>query len=421
MTQEANMDRSKLIRLAAPALAAVIAATLALAPAPATATATATATQPGSTGAGVAGARAPGQLAALARDLDLSTGAALARLADDRDAARTAAALAEQLGGAYAGAWVDGGEPVIALTDPDQVAAVRAAGAHPRLVARSAAALAQEAAALDRAPAPDPADVYSWGIDVRTNQVVVRAARESVARAGAWVARSDADRSAVRIEASTGRPLPAWDIIGGNRYTTSTGSCSIGFSVRRGPGDWGYVTAGHCGTVGVTTSAFNGSKTLQLGTFQNSNFPGVDMAYVQARIYAGCTRLRLGYESCWLPQPWVNQYAAGGNLVVTGKQVAPVGAAVCRSGATSGWHCGTITATNQTANYAQGPVHGLTFTTACVEPGDSGGAYVALGSHAQGVTSGGTVPTSCGTPDRTSFFQPLDPILSSYGLTLVTG
>jgi len=66
-------------------------------------------------------------------------------------------------------------------------------------------------------------------------------------------------------------------------------------------------------------------------------------------------------------------------------------------------------------------VNGLTFTTACVEGGDSGGAYVALGTHAQGVTFGGTTPLSCGLAGRISFFQPLHPILASYGLTLVTG
>jgi streptogrisin C len=406
------MDRTTVTRLVvAAALAAGLTATLATAPG-AAAPAPTTPAAP----AGVAG---PDQLPALARDLGLSPDQALRRLASDRRASHTAQTLRGRLAGGYAGAWVAGDELVVGVTDPGQAAAVRAAGAQPRLVRFSEDALSSAVTALDRARRPAAGDVYSWGIDVQSNQVVVRAARPAVARARAWVAGTGADPAAVRVVASTGLPRPAWDVIGGNRYDTSSGFCSIGFSVRRGSGDRGYVTAGHCGTVGTTTNAFNGSSTIQLGTFQNSNFPGVDMAYVQVRIYAGCTRPN--NSNCWFTRPWVNQYAAGGNLVVVGNQVATIGAAICRSGTTSGWRCGTVTATNQTVNYAQGQVHGLTFTSACVEPGDSGGAYVALGNHAQGVTSGGTVPTDCSVAGRTSFLQPLNPILSSYGLTLVTG
>jgi streptogrisin C len=363
---------------------------------------------------------APDQLAALARDLGLSPAQALARLADDRAAADTAGTLRDRLADRYAGAWLDGaGQLVVGITDPAGAGPVRAAGARPLLVRHSEQALAAAATALDRAPAPDPDEVYGWGVDVRTNQVVVRATTESLVRVRAWLLTSGVDPALVRVDTTTGAPVAAWDVIGGNRYNVPGSFCSIGFSVRRGPGDRGFVTAGHCGTVGTSTTAFNGSSTIPLGTFANSHFPGVDMAYVKVQIHAGCTRP--GNTNCWFTRPWVNRYAAGGNLVVTGKQVAPVGAAICRSGTTTGWHCGTITAQNQTVVYPQGQVNGLTFTTACVEGGDSGGAYVALGSHAQGVTSGGTTPLSCSAPDRTSFFQPLDPILASYGLTLVTG
>lgn len=411
------MDRTTtLTRLAAAALAAGLAAILA-----APAGAVPAAGPAGAVPAAGAVTADPEQLAALARDLGLDRQQALARLAGDLAASRTGQTLRERLATGYAGAWLTaGGQLVVATTEPDQLPVIRAAGAQARLVQHTEQALAGAAAALDRAPAPAASEVYSWGVDPRTNQVVVRAAPAAVVRVRAWVLTSGADPEQVRVEASTDRPAVAWDIIGGNRYTMPGGSfCSIGFSVRRGPGDWGYVTAGHCGTVGTTTNAFNGSSTIQLGTFANSNFPGVDMAYVKARIYAGCTRPN--HPSCWFPRPWVNQYAAGGNLVVTGQQVAPVGAAICRSGTTTGWRCGTVTATNQTVNYAEGTVNGLTFTTACVEGGDSGGAYVALGTHAQGVTSGGTTPLSCGLADRISFFQPLNPILASYGLTLVTG
>jgi streptogrisin C len=111
----------------------------------------------------------------------------------------------------------------------------------------------------------------------------------------------------------------------------------------------------------------------------------------------------------------VNNYA-GGEVSVAGSTEAAVGASICRSGSTTGWHCGTISAKNQTVNYAQGSVSGLTRTNVCAEPGDSGGSWLS-GNQAQGVTSGGS--GNC-TSGGTTYFQPVNEILSAYGLTLVT-
>jgi streptogrisin C len=93
-----------------------------------------------------------------------------------------------------------------------------------------------------------------------------------------------------------------------------------------------------------------------------------------------------------------------------------VGAAVCRSGSTSGTHCGTILAKNQTVVYPEGAVTGLTRTNACAEAGDSGGPWLA-GDQAQGVTSGGS--GDCTTGGET-FFQPVNEILAINNLTLLT-
>jgi streptogrisin C len=73
---------------------------------------------------------------------------------------------------------------------------------------------------------------------------------------------------------------------------------------------------------------------------------------------------------------------------------------------------------NQTVAYPQGTVYQMTRTTACAQPGDSGGSFVSSTRQAQGVTSGGSGNCSTG---GTTFFQPLNEILSVYGLTLVTG
>ena len=75
-----------------------------------------------------------------------------------------------------------------------------------------------------------------------------------------------------------------------------------------------------------------------------------------------------------------------------------------------------ITAKNSTVRYPEGTVSGLTRTTACAEPGDSGGAWIS-GNQAQGITSGGNGNCTFG---GTTYFQPINPALRAYGLTLTT-
>ena len=100
---------------------------------------------------------------------------------------------------------------------------------------------------------------------------------------------------------------------------------------------------------------------------------------------------------------------------MAGNTEAPVGAAICRSGSTTGTRCGVIQAKNQTVNYPEGAVTGLTRTNVCAEGGDSGGPWLS-GDQAQGVTSGGS--GNC-TTGGTTFFQPLNEILAVNNLTLV--
>ena len=85
---------------------------------------------------------------------------------------------------------------------------------------------------------------------------------------------------------------------------------------------------------------------------------------------------------------------------------------------------GTVVAVNLTVNYGAGDiVSGLTQTTACAQPGDSGGPFVTnpgSGSRvaAVGLLSGGIGDCQTG---GTTFYQPLREALSAYGMTLVTG
>jgi streptogrisin C len=198
---------------------------------------------------------------------------------------------------------------------------------------------------------------------------------------------------------SADRPRALYDIRGGDAfYIDGTARCSIGFGVTKGD-QQGFATAGHCGKAGATTTGYN---QVAQGTFQASVFPGQDMAWV-------------GVNSDWTATPAVK--GEGDQDVLTAGSVqALTGAAVCRSGSTTGWHCGTIEQHDTSVNYAEGTVNGVTRTTVCAEPGDSGGSYIS-GVQAQGVTSGGSGDCTSG---GTTFYQPINPVLSTYGLTLKT-
>src|SRR5690606_31476376 len=253
-------------------------------------------------------------------------------------------------------------------------------------------------ARIDKAAAGrDTTGAPVWYVDVRSNQVVVRAARPSAARS--LLSAAGIGASLARVEKSAEQPRPLYDLRGGEAYyINNSGRCSIGFPVTKGT-QQGYATAGHCGRAGAATSGHN---RVAQGTFQGSVFPGRDMAWVAT-------------NSSWTATPYVKG-AGGQNVQVTGSTQAPVGSSVCRSGSTTGWHCGVIQQLNTSVTYPEGTITGVTRTSVCAEPGDSGGSYIS-GSQAQGVTSGGSGNCISG---GTTYFQPLNPLLQNYGLTLKT-
>ncbi|MFE2754789.1 alpha-lytic protease prodomain-containing protein [Actinosynnema sp. NPDC059335] len=330
-----------------------------------------------------------GLVAALARDLHLTPDQARARLQREADAARTESTLKARLGPGFAGAWLnaDATDLVVGVTAASQIQAVEAEGATAKLVTRSLAELDALKTRLDANARNAPKAVPGWYVDPPTNTVVVLARDVPAAKA---FARASGLRDAdVRVEPSTEDPRPLVDVIGGNAYYIGSGSrCSVGFAV-----DGGFVTAGHCGRTGATT-------TQPSGTFAGSSFPGNDYAWV--RTAAGNPGRAL-----------VNRYP--GTVPVAGSTEAPVGASICRSGSTTGWRCGTVQQKNASVTYPEGTITGLTRTNACAEPGDSGGSWLA-GDQAQGVTSGGS--GNC-TSGGTTYFQPVNEILQVYGLKLV--
>lgn len=335
-------------------------------------------------------------LQAVERDLGLNADQARVRLASDQKSSELAEQAKASLGDAFGGAWIDqaSGRLNVAVTK----AGLSVNGADVKVVKNSLTQLNGTKTVLDMINAP--ASITGWRVDPASNTVVVEVNRNTRdAAADQFIATAKSLGTSVTVAEVTESPTTLYDLRGGDAiYMSGGGRCSLGFSVAGG-----YVTAGHCGRTGTAVSGFN---RVAAGTFAGSSFPGNDYAWVRT-------------NSNWTPRPWVNRYN-GTNVTVRGSQQAAVGASICRSGSTTGWRCGTVQAHNQSVRYPQGTVSGLTRTNACAEPGDSGGSWVAGSGfgQAQGVTSGGSGNCSSG---GTTYYQPVNEILSVYGLRLTTG
>jgi hypothetical protein len=327
--------------------------------------------------------------AALQRDLHLSADQTRDRLAAEATAPVAERSLRTELGARFGGAWLSAdARLVIGVTDETAAASARAAGAVPQPVARSEQQLNQIKAVLDAHDKAAPDGVSGWYVDLPSNSVVVRSTR---AQTGQQFAAASGVAASVRVVESAEQPRPLFDLRGGDPYLIGGSRCSVGFAVVGG-----FVTAGHCAV--LTSGPITGTNGVAMGTWGGFAFPGDDEAWVRT-------------NANWTPLPQVS-----GIGPVGGSQEAVVGSSVCRSGSTTGVHCGTIQAKNETVVYPQGTVFGLTRTNACAEPGDSGGSFI-TGIQAQGVTSGGSGNCTVG---GTTFFQPVNEILTTYGLTLVT-
>jgi streptogrisin C len=344
---------------------------------------------------------APQVLDAMKRDLGLDGEEARTRLNRQQWAAKVTSTLRARTGGAYAGAWLaeDGTTLNVAVTDSAMADEVAATGARPKLVEHSEQDLDAAKRRLDDNATRADRQLPGWYVDVADNTLVVLANPGETSRGRALAEDAGLDADAVTVRTTTSQPKPLFDVRGADPYFINVGGgtarCSIGFSV-----EGGFVTAGHCGEEGATTTGFNQQAQ---GTVVASTFPGdADMGVVEV-------------NGDWTPRPVVNDFD-GNELPVAGNTEAPVGAAVCRSGSTTGTRCGVILAKNQTVNYPEGAVTGLTRTDVCAEGGDSGGPWLA-GDQAQGVTSGGSGNCTVGGE---TFFQPINEILTEHNLTLLT-
>jgi len=361
--------------------------------------------------------------AAMQRDLGLTSAQLTQYLKIERLATTQEKNLAAAQGRNFAGSWIErmpNGNYRLVVATTSIRPQKGPAGVEIRSVRHSLAELDAAKGQLDAVLAHGakvPKGVYGWYVDVQSNSVVVSIAKGAQKAGINFVAASGANVDSVRFVVDDEQPSLRVDLKGGHGYLRNPGdgyiyACSVGFNVTGG-----FVTAGHCGDAGEDVFYEPSQWTLGplLGSFSASSFPspgqtGNDYAWVSVNGSHTLSPTVYGYGN--------------GDVTVKGSTEAAVGAAICRSGRTSHWRCGTIEAKNQTVNYSSGEtILNLTRTTACSEGGDSGGSFITGPGQAQGVLSGGSGSCKGKLPNRRtrSYYQPLLPILDAYNLNLRTG
>jgi streptogrisin D len=303
-------------------------------------------------------------------------------------------ALVDGLGGRTSGAYVDpAGRTVVTVTNATDAAAVRAAGAVPKMTKRNPRTLDRITGTLRKSVGDVPGT--GWAIDPATSQVVVWT-DDTVKGTPMATVRGLARQmgSSVRMVRIPGR-LSTF-AIGGDAIFGQSSRCSLGFNVRRGEESF-FLTAGHCGNAVLNWTADQAGEQA-LGSTVESSFPGDDFALVQSEA---------GAEG----EGEVNLYN-GQTRDITEAGEAVVGQQVERSGSTTGVTDGEVTAVDATVNFPEGTVTGMIQTTVCAEPGDSGGPLFS-GTTALGLTSGGSGNCDIG---GVTFFQPVTEPLEAFGV-----
>ncbi|MBW3085948.1 Alpha-lytic protease [Austwickia sp. TVS 96-490-7B] len=343
----------------------------------------------------------------LSKEYRLDKETAKKRVDAQNDFGKEAKKAKDELGGESAGSYIDQKRGVLVVQTTKDEAKNKVKGkikdkdTEIKVVSRSMSTLEDQAKKLtDKLGSK----LVSARVDVQNNKVVAMVSDKEVNSA------KDAAKGmdGVEVEGTDVEISTQDDVYGGQQIEFTGHVCSLGFNGTKDGKDV-LITAGHC-AVGNAVFSRNGRELARTAAYA---FPGNDMAY--APLAQG-----------WTGQPGVDKWNGRG-VAVKGSEEAPVGAAVCKSGRTTQWTCGTIQAKNVTANYGGKVVQGLTQTNACTEGGDSGGSWIS-GDQAQGVHSGGSgvnvggkrvCGEKAGRPNN-AYFQPINPLLQKYGLQLKT-
>ncbi|MFF1717408.1 putative Ig domain-containing protein [Streptomyces sp. NPDC058268] len=355
--------------------------------------------------------------AALARDLGVSPAGVATRLADERRAQRVATEVRATIGDQATSLWFDAADGRLhaTVTTPRAAEAARTAGAVPHQTRRTRAEL-EAAAHKVGAWSRGVPGVRSWGPNARAGRVdVVIDPDATSAATQALRAKLASLGGLIRVVESRDVPRQqGGNVVGGEKWTPGSESpCSIGFPVTRTSGAGkAFLTAGHC-TNDVSQPAY-GRDGTRVGT-SNKNGTGS----VNAR--EGDMGIVDVDQTGWSLAPTVAGWGQG-DVTVTGSAEAVVGTAVCHSGQTTGYQCGEVTKVNQSVDYGNVVIDGLSYSSACSTGGDSGGSYITpAGGRAVGLHSGGGSATcSGGSGEKYTIFQPVNEALTKFGAQLVT-
>lgn len=340
---------------------------------------------------------------AITRDLKISPQEYLDRAARAQELDSYAAEFRTAHPDAFAGAWMGlDGHPVVAVTTTEAAQTAARDGYRTQLAPVSAEGLDRALADFNRWVAELPRQIASQignaTIDVLNNQIVVDIANSPVGQA----IELPTLLANVKVQLKSLGPVPVErSPMGGDTYVTTPGPianavegevgvCSFGFSGVDRNGNALNISAGHCdpapgsGAGVYLPDRANVADSVRVGTFARSEVGGDDT------IDYSLIRLDDAGRRAGLDRP-VIRGAGGSTLTITGTAVPVVGAPICKSGQTSTFTCGIVSAEHVEASLmmldgSSRTVRGFA-GTACTLAGDSGGAIV-TGTLALGITSG---------------------------------
>ena len=357
----------------------------------------------------------PRAAAAFAKQEGISVTEAATRLGKQKSLSDHGHRLAKGLAGRTGGIYLDdNGRLVVTTLDASGDAAVVKGGAKAQRVDDSEGRMDLIVKRLDQAAKHGSGGVQGWYIDVKNNTVVVTVtdlATDAKTNEMGAIARSFGDSVRIDTAPASQAPKATEYMVGGYEVKIPTGGfCSAGFNTVDSSNRAVVLTAGHC----VTTAGTVSRNGYIVGRTRTASFPDNDYGTFWN-----------SYPSYWQPTVSVSKYNGTFVNIRGSWNLPPVGATVCKSGRTTGYTCGTITALNQSVTYTGGiVVSGLVRHNACVEGGDSGGANISAGAFALGMTSGAAM-TSTGKclskagQANISWYQPIGEALSANGLRLV--
>ncbi|WP_062991414.1 S1 family peptidase [Nocardia anaemiae] len=418
----------------------------------------------------------PGLIAAVESDLGISAHEYLARA----ESARRLAEFAPQARAAYpdifAGIRMNDDRPIVSFTEGERAADARSAaekaGFTVETVANSEHTLDARRIAFERWLSEQPSTVVEsivgYGIDVVTNSFAVRLADDvqlptdvgPIQSVTAVLPEARPEDSAVGIQAIAGIEADG-DIIGGQPFGMKVDGkahrCSFGFNATDARGETLNITAGHCDPNNLVEPSTkttepqrvyefkNGQLGTEIGEFAVSQFAPKDYAIVRIN-EKFAPRFRNNLVSTQkmdapAQAPDVNtpasstgqSRAAGADVLrIDGTTEPVVGAAVCKTGFTSGYSCGTVLVAGQRGLLRGVPGHGdqpvkienMFYAALCGQRGDSGGPIVAgtkaLGLSSAIVTASSSFDLGCGHVPLL-LGQPISAVLQDNpGLTIRT-